>query len=253
MRAEQSRLTFMNRKHIVRKPRTSAKIIKRIVKKALINNLEDKYICTETAPDNVPTTYLNTGFSLMTPFNINYSAFPGLYAPLTDCHGQLGNEIKLQQLDFGYTLQINVTASPLNAWNIRVFLLYDNEPSTDSSFNSSLVLYNAVANYDDIVLRTPQLTAPYYATEMGKRGSDRFTVIYDKIHKVSSPENTMISVKKRIKLRNKLIKFSQKTGTNTVYPLNGNLLFFITSEGNSIAGMDEPHYETNFRLWYHDA
>lgn len=230
------------------------KQVKKIVKKALDADTEDKYVVQQN--DNfadITNGALNLpGISLISPLGTNQFTVPGAYNPTTDNHGMLGTEVRLKMLELNYTLSIPATASDGTCGTVRIMVISDNQPATDTSFTSNLVPYSAVANYDDILFRTGQLASSFYNFAKGSdRTNDRFTVLFDRLHTISLDDNGIQTFMNKVPLHGKKLKFSQTTALNTVYPLTSNILLFAICNMNSAITTIQWVYNT--RVWYEDA
>lgn len=225
------------------------KAVKKLIKKYVNNQLEKKYVVKDQTSSAMVTGFNVVGTSLISAFGLNNTSWVAGYDVATDNHALQGVVARLDQLDLCYSIHIDPTLPAAAGQAVRIMVVYDNEPSTDTSFNSTLQLYSITANYDDCILRTAEISSPYYATPLGHKGKERFTVIYDKVHNMST-NNPHITVRKRVNLKNKRLKFSGTT-LNVLYPLEQNLLLFDTFSGTNTELAPSLSYNT--RIWFTDA
>lgn len=232
------------------------KAIKKVVKKTMDQEIEDKYVVRENSYAVVGTSFNVTGTPLLAQLATLQSAYAGLYNPVTDNYGMLGMEIKVKFVELNYSIKIPVAATPGTGSSVRMLMVWDNEPAVDTSFSSTLVLYNSLSNYDDIILRVPQITSSYFNTAESKKGdkrNDRFTVIYDRIHNLGVDNIPNLTVRKKISLHNKKLRYSMTSATGAVYPLTGTLLLFAVQDPNNSTPAEQPQLEWNSRVWFQDA
>lgn len=223
-----------------------------IVKKMRAEN-EAKYIVyDQTSYSAVNTSFAQTGSPLLSPLATNITANIGGYNPVTDCYTMEGMEIYATGLELSYALQVPQTAPDGSSSLTRMMVLWDNEPATDTSFTSSLELYSAGNNYDDVILRDNLITAqPYGHSQLNKglRDSDRYTILYDKTHPQSIQDHTsFIKIDKWISLHGKKLRFSQSTASG-LYPLTANLLFFAIADTNGAV----PKLVFSSRFWFKEV
>jgi len=228
------------------------KAVKQIVKKEIKKEIEPKYVTFEQGFGNVPTTFNANPQSLIYQLGINQYTDLGLYNPISDNYGMEGMEINCLKLELGYTLYMTDEVPEDANASVRIMVVWDNEPASDTSFSSTLSLYSATSNYDDIILRDAYLHAQPYAFLRGVKKNPRFTIIYDKIHRLGASGNgSLYQVhRKTIDLHNKRLKFSSTTA-GTVYPMTANLLLLQVALGNDAGATVQGIF--GCRTWFTDA
>jgi len=229
------------------------KKVKRIVKRIVDNDEENKWVCYTKGAGAVTSNFATAGLPVIQLLGANSFTQVGAYDPQTDSHGMLGTAITCKYFELGYSLYIDDSVAEDCSAEVRMLVVWDNEPAADTSFTSTLSLYSSGSNYDDIVLRDGYIHAQPYATltKLGER-SPRFTILYDKIHRLGATGNGPLyqSHRATINLHNKKLNFSQ-TNLGTAYPTTANLLVFPVTLANDASVVVNSIIST--RMWYQDA
>lgn len=188
------------------------------VKRRLNQAIERKYLIkSDSALTIVPTAALVD--MVLVPQGVDESE-------------RIGQKLYFKFLEFKYTLEIPLAATPSAADNcinfVRVALVHDKSPN------------NATTTLLDIYDSVSILTQRRYASKQ------RYNILYDKTHSFSLYKNNPVFVKKNKKI-NILQKYSGTTAAITSLEVGNILLIYWSNLSNGIL--------MNYRLksWYVDG
>jgi len=228
-----------------RKPNRKAKpskAIKSYVKRQIHKNIENKSVCLQVNADPVDDDYTSVGYDLLANMARGTSETVSTTNGVVN-QGMLGLQVRLQKLVITYSIMgYNMgLAMPYSVSAItRLIVLFDKQASN----NTSLELFNTASNFDNLVLQTNHITAPF------QQGVKRYKILYNKIVKQTNAGQNIVTGKISINLKNTLLQYFPTI--SSFYELNKRLRFFVVGT-NDQASTFAPTIQFFSRVTFEDA
>lgn len=226
------------KKRIYRKKKGLAKFVRKVAKREIHRNIENKQVCTQNDSLTLSSSLNQQGIDLLANMAQGASQSVNTTDGQVNQH-MVGLQVRLKYLEITGTFLNHIT----NGGSIiRLLIAFDKQASN----NTPLVLYTGSTNFDNLVLQTDQIASPHNGV-----GAKRYKVLYDRFHYISSPDTEWKRIRIRIPLKNTLIQYYPTL--SSFYELNKRLQMWCIATNGGLSDETNPTFQYFTRVVYEDA